>query len=141
MEAKLRAWLESKGKAKASLSTTPRSIKKLNTGKPKPTATFGAQKVKVDSLCSHVTQTRKVLFPISSNIINPVTPKHRLVAADADTPLDKFKAMSANLKSSLAQEYINFIKTSDTVEFLQLKGIGEKMAEYILEVRHISPFK
>lgn len=129
MEAKLRAWLESKGKTKASLTTTPRSMKKLNTGKPRPTATLGPPKVKVDSLCSPVTQTRKVLFPISSNIIDP------------DTPLDKFKAMSAKLKSTLAQEYINFINTADKVELMQLKGIGEKMAEYILELRHISPFK
>ncbi|XP_023772043.1 kinesin-like protein KIN-10B [Lactuca sativa] len=146
MEEKLRVWLESKGKTKNDIpfTTTPRSISSTkkhitfqSSGKPKPIATLEEQVEKGLKM----TPTRKVLFPINSNIIDPITPKHDSVADETDTPLNKFKAMSCNLKSTLAQEYVNFLNTANKGELLQLKGIGEKMAEYILELRDMTPLK
>ncbi|XP_075638465.1 kinesin-like protein KIN-10B isoform X2 [Castanea sativa] len=55
--------------------------------------------------------------------------------------LDKFHARSSNLKTSLIQEYIGFLNTASKEELLELKGIGMKMAEYILELRETSPLK
>ncbi|KAK9290306.1 hypothetical protein L1049_008473 [Liquidambar formosana] len=58
-----------------------------------------------------------------------------------DTPLDKFNAYSSNLKTSLIQGYVDFLNTASREELLELKGIGLKRAEYILEVRETSPLK
>ncbi|KAI3761729.1 hypothetical protein L1987_52150 [Smallanthus sonchifolius] len=150
MEARLRTWLESKGKTKRQDLSTPRSINKHNTfrssGKRMAIRTLSeqlAQKVETETTPMCV---RKVLYPINANVnvnIHPISPKQHSVAADdnTDTPLHKFKAMSCNLKSTLAQEYINFLNTASKVELQQLKGIGEKMAGYILELREASPLK
>ncbi|TYI87548.1 hypothetical protein E1A91_D04G142400v1 [Gossypium mustelinum] len=90
---------------------------------------------------------RKVLSPISSNIIpeaikaqfslsyEPKTPQN------VGTPLDKFNAWSSSVKSSLVQEYIEFLNTASREELLGLKGIGSKMTEYIIELRKTSPLK
>ncbi|KAM7468080.1 hypothetical protein LguiB_015642 [Lonicera macranthoides] len=107
---------------------------------------------------------RKVLSPIDSNInienmsskdqiclvfLDPNTPKTPFVLKNADnttfqnfdTPLDKFTIQSSHLKSSLLQEYIEFLNTASKEELLGLKGVGQKMAEYILELRKTSPLK
>uniref|UniRef100_A0A5B7BJ78 Kinesin-like protein n=1 Tax=Davidia involucrata TaxID=16924 RepID=A0A5B7BJ78_DAVIN len=106
---------------------------------------------------------RKVLSPINSNInienmsskdqicvvlFDPKTPKTPFVLTNAankfqttGTPLDKFSVRSSNLKSTLTQEYIDFLNTASREELLELKGIGQKMAEYILELRETSPLK
>ncbi|XP_024978659.1 kinesin-like protein KIN-10B [Cynara cardunculus var. scolymus] len=114
--------------------------------------------IKEDSLGSWLTserthESRNVLSPIKSNenmddicmaVSDPMTPK-QFVSDDktenTNTPLNTFKAMSCNLKTTLAQEYINFLNIASKMELLQLKGIGEKMAEYILELRDTSPLK
>ncbi|CAK9184206.1 unnamed protein product [Ilex paraguariensis] len=102
---------------------------------------------------------RKVLSPINSNIniehilsrdqiypalSDPKTPS--ILMADNNyktigTPLDKFNARSSNLKGTLAQEYVEFLNMASREELLELKGIGRKMAEYILELRETSPLK
>ncbi|XWS59813.1 hypothetical protein CRYUN_Cryun08bG0154100 [Craigia yunnanensis] len=109
---------------------------------------------------------RKVLSPINSNIIpeplkeqsskdqcsllyEPNTTQTPSMTNATNkfpnfgTPLDKFNAWSSNLKSSLLQEYIEFLTTaSRTVEeLLGLKGIGSKMTEYIIELRETNPLK
>ncbi|KAL2934331.1 Kinesin-like protein KIN-10B [Bienertia sinuspersici] len=56
-----------------------------------------------------------------------------------DTPLDKFNARSSNLKSCLVEEYIDFLNTATREQLLELKGIGMKRAEYIMELRESSP--
>ncbi|PWA85302.1 kinesin motor domain-containing protein [Artemisia annua] len=159
MEAKLQAWLESKGKTKSSqrhgqsltkLSRSISSVKKFKTfqtsGKPKAALEQRAQKVETTSTPMFKLAARKVLSPINSNVnIDPISPIQQYIADDmtqnTDTPLNKLKAMSCNLKSTLAQEYINFLNTASKVELMQLKGIGEKMADYILELRDTSPLK
>ncbi|KAL2502916.1 ATP binding microtubule motor family protein [Forsythia ovata] len=97
---------------------------------------------------------RKVLSPINSNVdkthlvpSDPKTPKPSLIPDGENkfqgecTPLDKFNSRSSNLKSSLAQEYIEFLNAASREELLKLKGIGQKIANYIIEQREISPLK
>ncbi|KAK4801048.1 hypothetical protein SAY86_021535 [Trapa natans] len=57
------------------------------------------------------------------------------------TPLNKFNEASSNFKENLIKEYINFLNTASREELLEIKGIGPKRAEYILEVRETSPLK
>ncbi|CAA2974241.1 kinesin KIN-10B [Olea europaea subsp. europaea] len=98
---------------------------------------------------------REVLSPINSNLdkthlvsSDPKTPKPHFTPLNVEnkfqgecTPLDKFSSRSSNLKSSLAQEYIEFLNAASREELLQLKGIGQKIASYIIEQREISPLK
>ncbi|XP_059463167.1 kinesin-like protein KIN-10B [Corylus avellana] len=109
--------------------------------------------------------SRKVLSQIDTNItqkpleglsstdqtcpdfFEQITPKKPFIETSANklqifgTPLDKFNAQSSNLKSYLIQEYIDFLNTASKEELLELKGIGIKRAEYIIELRETSPFK
>ncbi|KAJ8477225.1 hypothetical protein OPV22_020952 [Ensete ventricosum] len=96
---------------------------------------------------------RKVLSPLSSNttsisklsddcknliLLDPKTPNTNYSKDEFrlnDTPLDKFKASNSNLKETLVQEYLTFLNIASKEELMQLKGIGKKRAEYILEVR------
>ncbi|XP_012568995.1 kinesin-like protein KIN-10B isoform X2 [Cicer arietinum] len=57
------------------------------------------------------------------------------------TPLDKFSTRSSTLKKCLVQEYIQLLNNASREELLELKGIGEKMAEYIIDLREESPIK
>ncbi|KOM38001.1 hypothetical protein LR48_Vigan03g138300 [Vigna angularis] len=52
-----------------------------------------------------------------------------------DTPLGKFSTRSSTLKNCLVQEYLDFLNNASREELLELKGIGEKMAEYIIDLR------
>ncbi|KAJ3703305.1 hypothetical protein LUZ61_007010 [Rhynchospora tenuis] len=72
---------------------------------------------------------RKALSPISAN-------------CDPDkstTPLVKFNNQSSNLKESLVRDYLMFLNTASKEELMQIKGIGEKRAEYVLEERENTP--
>ncbi|XP_051206794.1 kinesin-like protein KIN-10C [Lolium perenne] len=101
---------------------------------------------------------RKVLSPISSNVmalkqqtaddvtcppsVEPKTPigeYHMVEKIPGGTPLDKFNALGSNLKESLIQQYLELLNVANKEELQQLKGIGEKRAEYILELREDSP--
>ncbi|MCD7472698.1 hypothetical protein HAX54_014026 [Datura stramonium] len=105
---------------------------------------------------------RKVLSPINSNInnenmstkdqihlvCNQQTPMSSFASSTFDenipalgTPLDKFSARSSNLKNSLVQEYIELLNTANKEELMAIKGIGQKMAEYIIDLRETSPMK
>lgn len=109
---------------------------------------------------------RKPLSPINLNIsitrmpVEEISSRHNMLAVplesdtprtpfvstrekfvDFNTPLDKFNARSSNLKSFLAEEYIDFLNTATRDELVELKGIGEKRAEYIIELRETSPLK
>ncbi|OWM82309.1 kinesin-like protein KIN-10B [Punica granatum] len=57
------------------------------------------------------------------------------------TPLNKFNECSSHLRANLIKEYIFLLNTASREELLELKGIGPKRAEYILEVRETSPLK
>ncbi|XP_042054170.1 kinesin-like protein KIN-10B [Salvia splendens] len=98
---------------------------------------------------------RKVLSPIHSNIershfvsSDPKTPTLRAVTCNREnsiheygTPLDKITSRSSSLKTSLLQDYIEFLNTASSEELMELKGIGQKMANYIIELRETSPLK
>lgn len=101
---------------------------------------------------------RKALSPISSNMMalqqqtvddvncppsleskTPTGACHIVEKIPVGTPLDKFNALGSNLKDSLIQQYLEFLNVANKEELQQLKGIGEKRAEYILELREDSP--
>ncbi|BFG36185.1 hypothetical protein CerSpe_224590 [Prunus speciosa] len=107
---------------------------------------------------------RKALSPLNTNIkqkplneslftngdctllFEPETPKtpppeRNNRSQKTRTPLHKFTACGSNLKNVLLKEYIDFLNTANREELLELKGIGVKMAEYIVELRETSPLK
>ncbi|CAK7333867.1 unnamed protein product [Dovyalis caffra] len=107
---------------------------------------------------------REVLSPINANVnqiprkeevastgykcpvqFEPKTPSTATPANDKfitiSTPLDKFSAMSSSLKSSLMQEYVDILNAASREELLEIKGIGVKTADYIVELRESSPLK
>uniref|UniRef100_A0A165ZV97 Kinesin motor domain-containing protein n=1 Tax=Daucus carota subsp. sativus TaxID=79200 RepID=A0A165ZV97_DAUCS len=104
---------------------------------------------------------RKVLSPICSNmnikkvssidqmcliLYDPKTPKATQLRQndmfqENATSLGRYTAPSSKLKNSLVQQYIDLLNTASKDELLELKGIGEKMATYILELRESSPIK
>ncbi|KAJ8899914.1 hypothetical protein K2173_019618 [Erythroxylum novogranatense] len=57
------------------------------------------------------------------------------------TPLNKFNVISSSLKSSLMQGYVDFLNSANREQLMELKGIGPKYAEYIIELRETSPLK
>ncbi|XP_039009030.1 kinesin-like protein KIN-10B [Hibiscus syriacus] len=220
MEAKLKAWLESKGKKKSALRMVPSSIhymKKLdcNSSCKAKISNAKARDISLttrnlfsnggvdveeimlestmnlaeESSCKEETTAvetsvdtielspvserktamqspqRKALCPISSNIIpesikeqsskdqislshEPKSPQSPSIIFAANkfqtvggTPLDKRSAWSSKLKSTLIQEYVEFLNTASREELLGLKGIGTKMTEYIIELRETSPLE
>ncbi|XP_042447099.1 kinesin-like protein KIN-10C isoform X2 [Zingiber officinale] len=78
---------------------------------------------------------------ISSIFLEPKTPKFNYLKDEFqnETPFKKFKASSSSLKESLIEEYLQFLNNASKEELMQLKGIGEKRAEYILELREEMP--
>ncbi|KAJ7950323.1 Kinesin-like protein [Quillaja saponaria] len=76
------------------------------------------------------------------------TPKKTVVATSSSngvimnsTPLDKFSTLSSSLKNCLVQEYIDFLNDASREELIELKGIGDKLAEYIVDLRETSPIR
>lgn len=84
-------------------------------------------------LCLPGQRTPKTVFVVSSTENN--------FDDGLGTPLEKFNVHSSNLKNSLVHEYVEFLNTASREELLELKGIGHKMAEYIVELRTRSPLK
>lgn len=183
MEAKLRAWLESRGKTK--------NIQRMNARTPNPISyskdlrssctsvklkdaesistsskgrklfdsealvassfevanenlghdSFNSRNLKCTEkiLESHGSH-RKVLSPIkpcnyqlpddstSFFVADSKTPSRKCEFDETSTPLDKFK-------ESLVEDYISFLNVANKKELMQLKGIGQKRAECILELR------
>ncbi|XP_066368137.1 kinesin-like protein KIN-10C [Miscanthus floridulus] len=106
----------------------------------------------------HEASLRKALSPISSNMVpvkqqisdngncpillEPQTPieTHNIVKeTPGATPLERLNALQSNLKEALVQQYLEVLNVADKEELQQLKGIGLKRAEYILELREDSP--
>ncbi|TYI53036.1 hypothetical protein E1A91_D12G290600v1 [Gossypium mustelinum] len=83
---------------------------------------------------------------VSTEALEPKTPEPRLLINDKseimDTSCNSWKAFSARssrMKNSLVDEYLRFLNTASKEDLKRLKGIGEKRATYILELREESP--
>ncbi|CAN8237508.1 unnamed protein product [Cochlearia groenlandica] len=168
MEAKLQVWLQSKGKTKtvhrmmairspllgkSHTSVSQSSIIKLSSHRTESTKIDNM--LELEKKSTEPRPLREALSPISSNAIpnpangwssvhKPMTPKTPLLSATTENKqmegtCQKFNAWSTNLKSSLIKEYIHFLNTANRQELMELKGIGENMAEYIVELRETSP--
>ncbi|KAL5226044.1 hypothetical protein ABZP36_012683 [Zizania latifolia] len=77
--------------------------------------------------------------PINTDAPEPKTPTVHLKFEQAENPKDTFTARSAGIKKSLVQECLTFLNSANKEQLKSLKGIGEKRANYILELRDESP--
>ncbi|KAF3568199.1 hypothetical protein DY000_02019955, partial [Brassica cretica] len=106
-------------------------------------ASLRDNQLEVEKNYNELSPLREALSPIDSNAM---TPKAPLLSGNAKNlqmsgTCQKFNAWSTNLKTSLVNEYIHFLNKANREELLELKGIGEKMADYIIELRETSPVK
>ncbi|KAA3459868.1 kinesin-like protein KIF22 isoform X3 [Gossypium australe] len=83
---------------------------------------------------------------VSTEALEPKTPEPRLLINDKSEIVDTscnswktFSARSSRMKNSLVDEYLRFLNTASKEDLKRLKGIGEKRATYILELREESP--
>ncbi|XP_019430633.1 PREDICTED: kinesin-like protein KIN-10C isoform X2 [Lupinus angustifolius] len=84
---------------------------------------------------------------ISTDIVEPKTPiteqNMRVIdrwdVMNAKSPWEAFSMRGSGMKNSLVQEYLKLLNTADKDELKKLKGIGEKRATYILQLRQESP--
>ncbi|GFP82235.1 kinesin-like protein kif22 [Phtheirospermum japonicum] len=102
------------------------------------------------SLCASSTpltikMPEEVVAPSSSSqagcyeVMEPKTPTIELNIARYCSPRGNFSNRGSGAKQSLVREYLNFLNSANKEELKSLKGIGEKRATYILELREESP--
>ncbi|KAB2598646.1 kinesin-like protein KIF22 [Pyrus ussuriensis x Pyrus communis] len=81
----------------------------------------------------------------SSNNVEPKTPANqgmkdnRCEVTNVNSPWEALSVRNSEVKHSLVQEYLGFLNTASKEELKRLKGIGEKRATYIMELRDESP--
>ncbi|XP_066362547.1 kinesin-like protein KIN-10B isoform X2 [Miscanthus floridulus] len=71
--------------------------------------------------------------------VEPKTPEIHLKVGHVEDPQESLKARSTGFKKSLAKECLSFINSASKEQLKSLKGIGEKRANFILELREESP--
>ncbi|KAJ6339154.1 hypothetical protein OIU77_007167, partial [Salix suchowensis] len=96
----------------------------------------------VRSLCMDTTP-RNDGFHASTDIGEPATRNSSMRVSNRDitsfSTWEKFNAHSTGMKNALAQDYLRLLNTADKEVLKKLKGIGEKRATLILELREDSP--
>ncbi|KAJ6410860.1 hypothetical protein OIU84_007587 [Salix udensis] len=79
----------------------------------------------------------------STDIGEPATYNSSMGVSNTDitsfSTWEKFTADSTRIKNALAQDYLRLLNTADKEVLKKLKGIGEKRATLILELREDSP--
>ncbi|CAG7860230.1 unnamed protein product [Brassica rapa] len=107
------------------------------------------------SLCNtsnHPSPPDKYQIALTKSYVEEL-PQHSEITAEAElktpersmpskidlTPWKTFSAHSSKLKNSAVGEYLKFLNTADKEDLKKLKGIGEKRATYIVELRKESP--
>ncbi|KAJ4877511.1 ATP binding microtubule motor family protein [Raphanus sativus] len=78
-------------------------------------------------------------LPQHSEITELKTPERSMPSKIDCSPWKTFSAHSSKLKNSAVGEYLKFLNTADKEDLKKLKGIGEKRATYIVELRQESP--
>ncbi|XP_056865461.1 kinesin-like protein KIN-10C isoform X3 [Raphanus sativus] len=81
-------------------------------------------------------------YPEHGNIIAEAelrTPERSMPLNVGCSPWKTFSAHSSKLKNSAVGEYLKFLNTADKEDLKKLKGIGEKRATYIVDLRQESP--
>ncbi|XP_027110282.1 kinesin-like protein KIN-10C isoform X2 [Coffea arabica] len=81
------------------------------------------------------------------NVIEPKTPifeygarvTERSEITKYSSPWELLSKRSSGMKDSLVQEYLRFLNSASKEELKGLRGIGEKRATYILQLREESP--
>ncbi|XP_058205944.1 kinesin-like protein KIN-10C [Rhododendron vialii] len=82
---------------------------------------------------------------VYTDIVEPKTPvtQNALTAKDkwevANCQSGTFNARSSGFKHSLVHDYLRFLNSASKEELKGIRGIGEKRASYILELREESP--
>ncbi|MED6124689.1 hypothetical protein PIB30_061351 [Stylosanthes scabra] len=87
------------------------------------------------------------LDSISVDIMEPKTPvvdqitraNDRRDIMNPKSPWETFSVHNSGVKNNLVEEYLRFLNSANKEELKKLKGIGEKRATYILELREESP--
>ncbi|KAI4351715.1 hypothetical protein L6164_006043 [Bauhinia variegata] len=99
--------------------------------------------------CMKIPEERYISFDnqASVDIVEPKTPvneqsvktKDRWDIANFNSPWEAYSQRSSGMKNSLIEDYLRVLNTANKEELKKLKGIGEKRATYILELREESP--